>query len=228
MSIIVEATVPAAEFALPETLPSAADGPFRAVRLVAQASERTMPFLWVDCDDVDRLRGAMQDDPSVRDLAVLAAFDEQCLLRVEWEPRVRTLLSVIRDAGAVVLGASGSDGLWHLRVYFSDHDRVTAARESCDARGLDVSFESEAHLSGCSESGYFGLTERQYETVVSAYELGYYDVPRRVTQAELADRFDVTHQALSERLRRAHETLVAYGLHRTAHRRDACELLSGQ
>ena len=52
------------------------------------------------------------------------------------------------------------------------------------------------------------LTKTQYETVVTAYELGYFDVPRKVTLKELAAELDVSHQALSERLRRSHAALV--------------------
>lgn len=37
--------------------------------------------------------------------------------------------------------------------------------------------------------------------------MGYYDVPRTVTLTELADSLDVSHQGLSERLRRAHANL---------------------
>jgi predicted DNA binding protein len=220
MSIVVEVTVPADRFALPEALSSVEDGMFRAVRLVAHGSDNTMPFLWIDCGDVARLREAVDEDPSVRDVDVLASFDERCLLAVEWDPRVRVFLSVLRAEGAFVLAVSGYGGAWHFRIYFSDHDRVAAARESCEARGVEATFGVENRLSEGAGPGYFGLTERQYETLVRAYELGYYNVPRAVTQEELADRLGVTHQALSERLRRAHETLVANGLPQAAHRRD--------
>jgi predicted DNA binding protein len=161
----------------------------------------------------------MSDDPSVREFDVLAAVDGQCLLRVEWDPRVQGLLSVLRAEDAFVLAASGYDGAWHLRVYFADHDRALAARNCFEARGMDVRFGAENGRSGSDGFGYFGLTECQYETLVIAYERGYYDVPRGITQAELADRLGVTHQALSERLRRAHETLVENGLPQAAHRR---------
>ena len=77
MSIVVEMTVPADRFALPEALSSVEDGMFRAVRLVAHGSDNTMPFLWIDCGDVARLREAVDEDPSVRDVDVLASFDER-------------------------------------------------------------------------------------------------------------------------------------------------------
>lgn len=219
MSVIVEMSVPADEFALAETIAWAQAERFQALRLVAHESGRVMPYLWVDTADVDRLCRVMRDDTSVRRLDVLATFPGQCLLQVEWDTRVRDVLSALQREGAMVLGVSGDGGGWHVHLFFSDPEHVSAAHQHCEALGLDLAFEVAADLSGATEAGRFGLTERQHETLVRAYELGYYDVPRTVSQAELADCFGVSHQALSERLRRAHETLAATGLHGMAHRR---------
>jgi predicted DNA binding protein len=54
----------------------------------------------------------------------------------------------------------------------------------------------------------FGLTEEQQEALVESYEHGYYEVPRDLDASALAERLDISHQALSERLRRATGALV--------------------
>lgn len=220
MSVIVDLTVPADEFALPETAERIEDGTFRALRLVAHESDQAMPFLWVDHVDVDRLCRTMRDDPSVEELTVLATFDGQCLLQVSWGHRVREFVAGLQRTGAMILGASSDGAVWHLRIYVPEEDHVLVVHDHCDSLRMDVDFEVETDLTGTTGSGYFGLTECQYETLVTAYELGYYEVPRAISQAELAELFGVTHQALSERLRRAHGTLAANGLHQVARRRD--------
>ncbi|WP_227379031.1 helix-turn-helix domain-containing protein [Haladaptatus halobius] len=48
----------------------------------------------------------------------------------------------------------------------------------------------------------FGLTESQHETFVEAYERGYYTIPRKIDGGDLAAGLDISHQVLSERLRR--------------------------
>ncbi|WP_254662883.1 helix-turn-helix domain-containing protein [Haladaptatus sp. W1] len=48
----------------------------------------------------------------------------------------------------------------------------------------------------------------QLEVLQLAAKHGYYDVPRGITLRELADRIDVSHQAVSERIRRAHGHLI--------------------
>jgi len=220
MSTIVEATVPADQFALAETLDRVPDVEFRMVRLVAHGSERVVPFLWADCDNVELLRDALDRDPSVEGADVLSEFDGECLLRLDWGSHARVFASIIGEEGATILDASGYDDTWHLQIFFADHDLVSAAYEVCEDYGIDVSIERINRLSETSEYGHLGLTERQYETLVSAYEFGYYDIPREVNQEELAEHFDVSHQALSERLRRAHGTVITNALFHKIHRRD--------
>ena len=57
-------------------------------------------------------------------------------------------------------------------------------------------------------SDRFGLTDEQYEALTMACETGSVDVPRATDLDELAAELDISHQALSERLRRAQATLV--------------------
>jgi predicted DNA binding protein len=50
---------------------------------------------------------------------------------------------------------------------------------------------------------WFGLTPAQRETLVAAVDGSYYPIPRRLSTEDLADRFDISDQAVTERLRRA-------------------------
>lgn len=220
MSTIVEAFVPAEQFALAETFSRQPGIEFRMVRLVAHGLDQVMPFLWADCDDTDRLRRAVDADESVEDVDVLADVDGECLLRVDWGSSVRLLALILDEADASILDASGHDGGWRLQIFFPDHDLVSRTYEFCEEVGIDISIERINRLSESSAYGHLGLTERQYETLVSAYEFGYYDVPRTVNQADLAADFDISHQALSERLRRAHRTVITNALYHRIHRRD--------
>ena len=220
MSTIVEATVPAAQFGLQDTLERFPGAEFRMVRLVAHGSDSVMPFLWAACENPARLADALESDPSVSDVDLLVAFDSECLLRVEWESHIRVFVSIVGQQDATILDASSRNGEWHLQVFFPKHERASTTLELCEDLGFDVDFERVDRLSETCEYGHLGLTECQYQTLVSAYGAGYYDVPRKVTQEELAQCFGVSHQALSERLRRAHETVLTNALHHEIHRRD--------
>ncbi len=51
------------------------------------------------------------------------------------------------------------------------------------------------------------LTERQASVLTAAHELGYYEIPRRVTTTELAAEFDIDRRTVEEHLRRAENKL---------------------
>jgi predicted DNA binding protein len=77
----------------------------------------------------------------------------------------------------------------------------------CDEHGLNFEVSSIRELDS-EPAGRYGLTTQQYEVLATAASQGYFEVPRAVTLEELAEEFDVSHQAVSERLRRAVNALV--------------------
>jgi predicted DNA binding protein len=56
------------------------------------------------------------------------------------------------------------------------------------------------------------LTDRQQEALLTAHELGYFEVPRSATLSDVAAELDVSPPSCSERLRRAQHALIASAL----------------
>ena len=56
------------------------------------------------------------------------------------------------------------------------------------------------------------LTDRQREVVETAYEAGYYEVPRAATAAEVAAELDLDSSTVVEHLQRAERNLMAHHL----------------
>lgn len=54
----------------------------------------------------------------------------------------------------------------------------------------------------------YGLTEPQRDTIVTAYKAGYFEIPREVSLVDFAEQQGLSHQALSERVRRGLRNLV--------------------
>ncbi|WP_435158434.1 helix-turn-helix domain-containing protein [Haladaptatus sp. DFWS20] len=57
------------------------------------------------------------------------------------------------------------------------------------------------------------MTSEQREAVVTAYKRGYFQIPRQTTLTTLAESFDISDSAYSQRLRRGlsimiHETMI--------------------
>ena len=213
MSTMVEATLPAEQFALSETLKRYSNAEFDILRLVANGSDSAMPFVWVSGDDIDDLPSEVAKDPTTENVDVVAELEDEFLLRMEWTTQIRVVLFILIEEDAMIMDATGKNGSWRFRILFPEHDAVAKTYDFCEEYDIDLEFERIYQLSDSLKRGQYGLSESQYETILHAYQEGYYHVPREVNLQELANRLGVSHQALSERVRRGHETLIANTLH---------------
>lgn len=208
MSTIVEAELPADQFALQETLESVPGATFEVVRLAAHGSDRVMPFLWGAAEDLDELADAVEADSSTENVEILAELEEEYLFRMEWMAHIRVILYIVLEEEGTILDAYGKNGRWEFRILFPEHDSISTTHDFCEDYDIEMSFDRVYQLSDSMRRGQYGLTDDQYETITTAYESGYYDVPRDTHLTDLATDRDVSHQALSERLRRGHRTLI--------------------
>lgn len=64
-------------------------------------------------------------------------------------------------------------------------------------------------LDTASESLLSALTARQKQTLLTAYALGYYDVPRRISSEDLSRHLNVDKSTMVEHLRKAERKLIA-------------------
>jgi len=65
---------------------------------------------------------------------------------------------------------------------------------------------------GVGKAETTSLTKRQKKIVRTAFELGYYDFPRKITLTQLSEKVNMSPSALSELLRNAHKKIVPYAL----------------
>ena len=208
MTTICEASIAAATFALGETLEAVPEATFDVERVVAHDAERVMPFVWASAPDRDELEAAFEVDPSVENVECLSDLDGEWLYRMDWIAHVQFVVHALVEEEATVLNAESENGNWKLRLLFPDRESLSRAYEFCQEHDIDIdvqaiySMENERHAR-------FGLTEEQAEALEAAFEHGYYEVPRDFSVADLAEKLDISHQALSERFRRAHGNLIA-------------------
>lgn len=206
MGTIAELTMPAAEFALRDTLVGVPDADFEIERVAAHREERLIPFVWVRTDDFEALEAALADDPSVDGAECLSELDDERLYRMDWVDSIDPIQTIL-ETDSTVLSATGSDGRWRIRVFFPDRASLSATYGRCRETGLEFEVTAVYDLAGDRHSRY-GLTEEQHDTLVNGVERGYYSVPRDITLGEFAATLGISHQALSERLRRGHRNLI--------------------
>jgi predicted DNA binding protein len=219
MSAIAEVRLPSDELVLHETLTSVRDAEFHAVRLAAHDGG-VLPLLWATSRDRRALYRALDRDPTTDSVDVLSEVATRSLLRVEWAEETDVLASIVEETDVTVLDASARGDAWFLELFCPNGGSASTIHDVCDDHGVGVTLERISQLSETDQADGLGLTEEQYEAVREAYEAGYYDVPRKVSQEELADSFDVSRQALSERLRRGHSAVIANTLGQSSRATD--------
>jgi predicted DNA binding protein len=208
MGTIVEAIVPADEFALRGASEACTDVTFRLERVVAQNAEHIMPFMWMAGVSEDVFEDALRADPSVEDFEVITDLGEKRLYVMNWVDRIDTLVRTIVEEEAILLAATGSAEAWELKFLFLEREAIRRVREHFEDAGMAFDVH-RIYDQRDGELGAHGLTEKQHRALVLALERGYYDIPRGTNAKDLATELGISHQALSEQLRRAHEAVVA-------------------
>jgi len=209
MSTIAELAVPAAEVALGDTLEAVPDVDVAVERVVAADPGHVMPYVWfaTDSSTLAAVDDALAADPSVDDATRLVTRDDTALYRIEWIDDVAVTVALLTDAHATVLDVTVEKTRWQFRMLFDDRAALSRTYEFATEQGLSIEILRINRLEE-RRHGRFGLTDAQYESLIAALEYGYYEIPREMDMDELSDELDISHQALSERLRRAHRTLA--------------------
>ena len=207
MASIAEFTIPAEEFALRETLERRPELVCEVERVVAHDTTHIIPFIWVSGGELESLTQILDADPSVDDIELLSETDDERLYRLSWADDARIIGHMVTECEATVHQAVAADGQWTLRVLFPDRSAISDVDAVATEHGLSLDLRQLYEVDS-AERARFGLTEGQQEALTEGYEHGYYEVPRDIDMAALAETLDISHQALSERMRRATGSLI--------------------
>ena len=175
---------------------------------VFEESETIVGYAWVHGDGVERFRTALADQRVVEAVRPVFKESDRRLFRGEYRDDSDGLLATLLDHDADVLEAAGGDERWRVVLEFPDADRLAHFHQSVAGA---PSFSPDLRcVYGATHptTADAELTERQRETLVTAYRRGYYDIPREITLVDLAAELDISDQAVSERLRRGEAKIV--------------------
>lgn len=217
MASIIEFRIPTDQFALAHVATTASTLQITTEQFVAQNTDSVMPFMRVTTDDFDTFETAAVEDPSVESFSNLAEIDGERFYHMDWSNNIKHILQLLLEKDGVITTAnmSTSTDFWEVQLMTPEHDTFSEIYKLCEENGLSLTIDAIYELSD-DESSQYGLTDSQHTTLMKAEEMGYYDVPRTTSLSELADELDISHQALSERLRRAHSNLIDRTLNSTS------------
>lgn len=199
--------IPIEEFALQDTLITLPDAEFECDRTIQTRTRAVMPLVWARGVDRIELELAFDEDASVRQATLLEDRGEEMLYRMKWESRLRVLALMLSTGDSLIRDASGSKNGWTIQVLYASRNHLAEVCALSQSLDVEISIETIRQLEGGREDRY-GLTSNQLEALAVAHEMGYFEIPRATDLDAVAEKLGLSHQSLSERLRRAHDALI--------------------
>lgn len=211
MSVIVNLRLPADSFELGRILEMGSEAIVELEDLVP-LGEQAVPFFSVQDADQGAFEENVRDHPSVERIHVVNAHNDKTLYALDWEASRDLFFEGLVEFGAHLLSARGGRTTWEFELRFSDHATLSAFQEYCSNAHINIEVGRIYNPTRPDAGAWYGLTQTQRDTLVRAVQGGYYSIPRQMSTQDLAEEFDISDQAVTERLRRAIITLVEHSL----------------
>lgn len=210
MSLVAEFTMP------PEELPAGdafVEYPNTRIEIerIVPTQESALPFFWVWGARPEAFMEEARSEPNMKEIDLLDHVEGGALFRAEWTPDAE-LIQGIKQLDATIINATGTSDHWRFEVRTQDQEAFNHFQEIFQHHGIDVQLTRLYDLAELVEGDNRSLTPEQRETMITAYREGYFESPREITQTELGKHFDVSHRAVSDRLRRGFRNLIATSL----------------
>ncbi|MFC6962626.1 helix-turn-helix domain-containing protein [Halocatena marina] len=206
VATITDIRVPADAFPLGRILQSHPQVEIELERLVP-TREGIIPLFWVESENEAAVEETLADDPLVEEIVELTRTPARLLYSVTWSPDVDALVRVFVDLDIDVLNARGTANIWRFRLQFWEREQLSQFQRRCHEKDLPFELLRVYNPKTPPEAG--PLTVEQKDVLVTAYEGGYWDIPRKINQRELAERVGVSDNSMSQRLRRGAKIAVA-------------------
>ncbi len=145
---------------------------------------------------------ALAADSTVAEPTLVDRYPDRRVYRVKATDRTVEIAPETAAVGGRILERSGSRGGWVVVVRLPDRSSLVALNRRYRELGLSIEV-SHIRRADDGHDGVVGLTPKQRELLSLAHEEGYFEIPRGISQSELAARLGVSKSAVSQRLRRA-------------------------
>lgn len=180
-------------------------------------TEGKIRFLfWAEGGDLTAFEDGLTADPTVANPTQLTETQTRRLYRVtftEYGESVATSpfwpgldISLLHATTKTV-----PEG-WIFRMRMPDRETLQQFHDKCEDNDTSIHLKTVYQEEDNTTKADAQLTSCQQEALVAAHDLGYFQIPRRASLADVSDHCDISSQALSERLRRGTATLIQTSL----------------
>lgn len=207
MSVVMDASVPSEGLQLGEVLTTGVETTVTLTHVVPEGTG-TAPYFWAT-GDLETFERSVRSDHRVSSLRPLHTIADSQLYRLEWAPDVPEFISIALQNDVRPAAVVGSRDGWQFRMKAISYRSLAHLRHECTRSNIPLSIDRvETVRSGPNRP--YGLTDKQLEMVLLAFDEGYFEVPRRTTLTELAATTGVSDSAAAHRLRRGLSSLIRH------------------
>jgi predicted DNA binding protein len=212
MSVIAEFTIPTEEFALSTTFGAIPNLAVEIERMVAHPASRILPYIWVCGGATAAVEKELRADPTTAAVTKLTEIPYSSLYRVEWSDETKSTVEDVLESDPIILTGTAAKQGWDFQMRFEHRDHISKLQADLTHRDVTIELKRLHTPETPTVDGQFLLTAKQRTALNAALDAGYFEVPRTTNLSELAEQLDISQQALSKRLRRAHRTVSRHVL----------------
>lgn len=212
MGFIVDIHLSNDDLTLLPTIQSIHDTIIRRLYHVRLDDNTERLYISVSGQNEAAIEDAFENDHTIRDPTHVVTLGTRSIYSVEVVSGTDPVPTLHGQLGGFVLDTTSDDQGWIVNMYLPDRE---ALLDICGYYNEhDVRFQitrlSRSDIVG--ELDTLGLTEQQRDLLLMALYNGYYDIPRRASQEDLANQLEVSTSAISQQLRRATARLIMASL----------------
>jgi len=149
----------------------------------------------------------------VNSVTAVDEFEDRTLIKLDWDASQDHLFRCILEHDGQILSATGSPKEWNFEIRFSERESLSQCQDCCADAHITLDLTRIYNPVDPKVGPWYGLSKPQREALTLAVRMGYYDIPRGCTTAELADELGISDQATTETAschRCVHETRASH------------------
>jgi predicted DNA binding protein len=207
MAVIAHLRIPADSFELGRILELDVRGTIELENMIP-LGEKAVPFFSVSDEVRESFEANVANHPSVDRIVEVTRHNGERLYSLDWDVSRDVFLQGILEIDGQLLSATGTAETWEFEVRFPTHEALSEFQKYCSNAHISLELGRVYNPVRPEAGMWYGVTSPQRETLVRAVKGGYYSIPRQMSTQDLADDLGISDQAVTERLRRAIETLT--------------------
>lgn len=205
MAVTAEISVPADAFVLGRIFDVIPAVEIELERIVP-LEESSTPSFWISGARPAEIENILCDHPEIENADIVTRIGDRTLFDVTWNTEVNELTQTLIDTRGKILEANGTAERWDLRIRFSSHNNLSNFNAALSNLGISVTLHKLYDPFPHEQTN--SLSSEQRELLILAHREGYFKVPRQTSLSELPTEEEVSDSALSQRLRRALDSLI--------------------